>query len=222
MNDNSKLTIKYNYKLSEANHFVSTKKFLNNLYDINHAIVEFNNQLNNYDYGIIVNGKKYTNNINFSQYTTINPNTFERYKCGTCWDYTEYEAKVFKQQFHFDFTLNALKHDKEFSLYYMEIADNKKCPTHTWLAYRNRGKIYLFESSWKSKTGITRYDTEKEMIHDYINKHRIQNHDKSNPIIVTKYKPHRTFGLTPGEFMRRCIDNGKVIYFEINSISVDK
>lgn len=192
MNNNGKFTIKCNYRLNEADHLASTKKFQNHLYDIGHAITEFNNQLNNYDYGIIVNGKKYTNNINFSQYTTINPKIFERYKCGTCWDYTEYEAKIFKNRFHFNSTINPLNHDKEFSLYYMQIADNKNCPTHTWLAYRNHRKIYLFESSWKSKTGITRYNTEKEMIHDYIIKHRIQNHDNSNPIIVTKYKPHRT------------------------------
>ena len=58
MNNNSKFTIKCNYRLNEADHLASTKKFQNHLYDIGHAITEFNNQLNNYDYGIIVNGKK--------------------------------------------------------------------------------------------------------------------------------------------------------------------
>ena len=49
-----------------------------------------------------------------------------------------------------------------------------------------------------------------------------ENHDKHNPIIVTKYKPNKKFGLTPKEFMVRCIDKGKVIYSEIDSIPVHK
>ena len=95
----------------------------------------------------------------------------------------------------------------------MQINDGKKYPTHTWLEYRNNGKIYLFESSWKSQVGISEYNTEEEMVKDYIKKHRKENHDKGNPIIVTKYKPNKKFGLTPKEFMVRCIDQGKVIAF---------
>ena len=49
-----------------------------------------------------------------------------------------------------------------------------------------------------------------------------ENHDKDNPIIVTKYKPNKKFGLTPKEFMARCIYQSKVIYSEINSIHVHK
>ena len=185
-------------------------------------IRRFNELLNEYDYGIVVDGKAYTDDIDFPKYTTIDPDTFKRYKCGTCWDYAEYEAKIFKDEFGFKFTLNPLKHAKEFSLYYMQIDDGKKCPTHTWLAYKNNGKVYLFESSWKSQIGISKYNTEEEMVKDYIKKHRKENHDKDNPIIVTKYKPNKTFGLTPEEFMRRCIDQGKVIYSEINSIPVQE
>ena len=200
----------------------NTALMIHNALLLEHDIRKFNDQLNKYDYGIVVDGKVYTDNIDFSKYTTIDPDTFKRYKCGTCWDYVDYEAKVFKDRFGFNFTLNPLKHAREFSLYYMQIDDAKKCPTHTWLAYRNNGKIYLFESSWKSRIGISKYNTEEEMVQDYIKKHRKENHDKDNPIIVTKYKPNMKFGLTPEEFMVRCIDQGKVIYSEIDSIPVDK
>ena len=107
----------------ELDHWVFIKKFPKDSHNIKRDITRFNNRLNKYDYGIVVDGKAYTNNIDFSKYTTIDPDTFELYQCGTCWDYTEYESKVFEDKFCFDFTLNALKHDREFSLYYMQIVD---------------------------------------------------------------------------------------------------
>ena len=210
----------YTKKYHELDHWVFSKTIKNkellksNNNDKELSIEDFNKQLNDGDYGILINGKAYTGeNIDWSEYKTISPKDFAKYFVGTCWDYTEYEAKVFKDKFGFNFTLNALKHDREFSLYYMQINDGKKYPTHTWLAYRNNGKIYLFESSWKSQVGISEYNTEEEMVKDYIKKHRKENHDKGNPIIVTKYKPNKKFGLTPKEFMVRCIDQGKVIAF---------
>jgi adenylate kinase family enzyme len=60
------------------------------------------------------------------------------------------------------------------------------------------------------------------MVKDYIKKLRKECNDKNNPIIVTKYKRNKKFGLTPEEFMRRCIYHGKVIYSEINSIPVQE
>ena len=40
-------------------------------------IRRFNEQLNKYDYGIVVDGKAYTDNIDFSKYTTIDPDAFK-------------------------------------------------------------------------------------------------------------------------------------------------
>lgn len=186
------------------------------------TIEEFNKRLNDADYGILINGKVYTGkNIDWRKYKTISPKDFEKYFAGTCWDYAEYEAKQFEEVFGFKHTLNDLK-EKEYSMYYMQIEDNNMCPSHTWIVYKLNGKIYLFESSWMKYQGITEYNTEEEMVKDYIKKHRKESHDKVNPIIVTKYKPNEKFGLTPEEFMRRCIDQGKVIYSEINSIPVQE
>ena len=209
----------YTKKTHEKDHWIFVKKLPNYPHDIDRAIVRFNNKLNDYEYGIVIGYKKYTSNAgiskNISKYTTIPPDIFELYECGTCWDYVEYEAKIFEEQFHFNFTIDHLEKDKEFSLYYMQIDDNKKCPTHTWLAYRDNGKIYLFESSWKSQMGITKYNTEEEMVNDYIKKHRKACNNKKDPIIVTRYKPNKTFGLTPKEFMRRCIYHGQIIHQDI-------
>lgn len=185
-------------------------------------IIKFNDQLNNYDYGIIVDERKFTDNIDVTKYTTISPDIFKKYKCGTCWDYTEYEAKFFEEQFHFKFTNKPLDHDGEFSIYYMQIDDGNKIPTHTWLAYRNNGKIYLFESAWKQQIGITKYNTEEEMVKDYIKKFRKYLGDNYNPIIVTKYKRNKKFKLTPEEFMTNCIDNGKVIYSGFNCFPIQE
>ena len=185
-------------------------------------IEAFNKELNTADYGILINGKVYTGkNIDWRKYKTISPKDFEKYFAGTCWDFAEYEAKQFEEVFGFKHTLNDLK-EKEYSMYYMQIEDNNMCPSHTWIVYKLNGKIYLFESSWMKYQGITEYNTEEEMVKDYIKKHRKESHDKDNPIIVTKYKPNEKFGLTPEEFMRRCIDQGKVIYSEINSIPVQE
>lgn len=185
-------------------------------------IEAFNKKLNTADYGILINGKVYTGkNIDWRKYKTISPKDFEKYFAGTCWDFAEYEAKQFEEVFGFKHTLNDLK-EKEYSMYYMQIEDNNMCPSHTWIVYKLNGKIYLFESSWMKYQGITEYNTEEEMVKDYIKKHRKESHDKDNPIIVTKYKPNEKFGLTPEEFMRRCIDQGKVIYSEINSIPVQE
>ena len=185
-------------------------------------IEAFNKELNTADYGILINGKVYTGkNIDWRKYKTISPKDFEKYFAGTCWDFAEYEAKQFEEVFGFKHTLNDLK-EKEYSMYYMQIEDNNMCPSHTWIVYKLNGKIYLFESSWMKYQGITEYNTEEEMVKDYIKKHRKESHDKDNPIIVTKYKPNEKFGLTPEKFMRRCIDQGKVIYSEINSIPVQE
>ena len=186
------------------------------------TIEEFNKRLNDADYGILINGKVYTGkNIDWRKYKTISPKDFEKYFAGTCWDFAEYEAKQFEEVFGFKHTLNDLK-EKEYSMYYMQIEDNNMCPSHTWIVYKLNGKIYLFESSWMKYQGITEYNTEEEMVKDYIKKHRKESHDKDNPIIVTKYKPNEKFGLAPEEFMRRCIDQGKVIYSEIDSIPVQE
>ena len=209
----------YTKKGHEEDHWVFIKKFPNDPHNIDRAIVKFNNQLNKFDYGIIIGAKKYTRDADISKYIskyiTIPPDIFEWYQCGTCWDYVEYEAKIFEEQFHFKFTIDHLEKDREFSLYFMQIDDDKKCPTHTWLAFRNHGKIYLFESSWKSQMGITKYNTEEEMVNDYIKKHRKACKNMREPIIVTRYKPNKNFGLTPKEFMRGCIYHGNIIFQEI-------
>ena len=206
----------YEYQNSKSNN-KKHKEVLDEL-----MIEAFNKELNTADYGIMINGKVYTGkNIDWRKYKTISPKDFEKYFAGTCWDYAEYEAKQFEEVFGFKHTLNDLK-EKEYSMYYMQIEDNNMCPSHTWIVYKLNGKIYLFESSWMKYQGITEYNTEDEMVKDYIKKHRKESHDKENPIIVTKYKPNEKFGLTPEEFMRRCIDQGKVIYSEIDSIPVQE
>ena len=213
----------YKKKFHESDHWVYEKVIRSTIHEDDELIIKaFNKKLNTADYGILINGKIYTGeNIDWRKYKTISPKDFEKYFVGTCWDYAEYEAKQFEEIFGFKHTLNDLK-EKEYSMYYMQIDDNNKCPTHTWITYKLNDKIYLFESSWKKYQGITKYNTEKEMMKDYIKKHKAFHKAKDNPIIVTKYNRNTKFGLTPNQFMRGCIKEGKVIYSEIPSISVDE
>ena len=127
---------------------------------------------------------------------------------------------MFEYLFDFKHTLNDLK-EKEYSMYYMQIVDDNICQTHTWISYKLNDKIYLFESAWLKHKGIHQYKSEKDMITDYIKKFKTFYKSK-NSIIVTKYTKNNKFGLTPNQFMRRCIKEGKVIYSEIPSISVDE
>lgn len=215
--------VSYKFYIANAHGYLDTNKDLNEVLSNDELMIEaFNKELNTADYGILINGKTYTGkNIDYRKYKTISPKDFEKYYAGTCWDYAEYEAKQFEELFGFKHTLNDLK-EKEYSMYYMQIDDNNMCPSHTWIVYKLNGKIYLFESSWKKYQGITEYNTEEEMVKDYIKKLKAFSKSKDDPIIVTKYNRNTKFGLTPTQFMKRCIKEGKVIYSEIPSISVDE
>ena len=215
--------VAWKYWLANEYGLLDKNKDLNEVLSNDELIIKaFNKELDKADYGILINGKIYTDDdIDWSKYKTISPSDFNKYFVGTCWDYTEYEADMFEYLFDFKHTLNDLK-EKEYSMYYMQIDDNNKCPTHTWITYKLNGRIYLFESSWKKYQGITKYNTEEEMMKDYIKKHKAFHKAKDNPIIVTKYNRNTKFGLTPNQFMRGCIKEGKVIYSEIPSISVDE
>lgn len=215
--------VSYKFYIANAHGYLDTNKDLNEVLSNDELMIEaFNKELNTADYGILINGKVYTGkNIDWSKYKTISPKDFEKYYAGVCWDYAEYEAKQFEEIFGFKHTLNDLK-EKEYSMYYMHIEDNNMYPSHTWITYKLNGKIYVFESSWMKHQGITEYNTEEEMMKDYIKKLRLFSRLKDDPIIVTKYNRNTKFGLTPSQFMRGCIKEGKVIYSEIPSISVDE
>ena len=179
-------------------------------------IEKFNMELNTYDYGIVVNYKPITVNIDFKKYRTLSIEEFERYKLGTCWDYTEYEAYVFSNRFGMSLTTAPkLMNDKYFSMYYMQHIDKDgDLPSHTWIGYKLDNQIYSFESAWKSIQGITPHSSEKDMITFYIQKQEEYYKSKNNKLYeyeIVKYTPMPRYGLNPDEFMEIIYNTGNVV-----------
>ena len=189
------------------------------------AIISLNKILNDFNYGIIVNGKIITNNINFDHYKTLSYKDFLKYKTGVCWDYTQFEAIYFTNNLGMKLTKDELRNNT-FSMYYMEFDDEDgDQPTHTWLGYKLDNKIYAFESSWKQYKGITEFESENDMIQTYIERQKDFYNNIKNPIYnpkIIKYSPMKKSGLTCEVFMSIVHKEGKIIFRETNIDSLDK
>lgn len=183
---------------------------------------ELNDRLNDYDYGMIVDGKCIRGfDQDFSKYTTISPKLVEKYRIGTCWDYTEYEAYYMKEHIGMQLTTYKLLKDGTFSMYYMQHIDQSgDMPTHTWIGYKLNDNIYSFESSWKSIKGITKHKSEKDMLNYYLDEQKKYNDTLKNKLyshVILKYTTMPKYNLTPEEFMNIVLDTGVVIDSTIKS-----
>lgn len=97
-------------KQKEINFFASLSKNQQNIDNKQKAILKFNQTLNSYDYGIILDGVPLTGyDIDFGKYKTISPEDFKKYKTGVCWDYVEYEAQYFIEYFKMRLTTYPFK-----------------------------------------------------------------------------------------------------------------
>lgn len=163
--------------------------------------------LNKFDYGYFTKDGKYYDEKHtgdFSDYTTMDPHDVIKFAVGVCWDFAETEAYLFDKLFNYKITNKALKNGT-YSLYYMEHDDSKGIsPTHTWLAYMENDKVYLFESSWLKYQGIHEFNSEMEMIEFYDKGQRENESKRGNKLrgsIFIKYLPVKRYGLKPLEFM---------------------
>ena len=123
-------------------------------------IIDFNDKLNSYKYGIPNNGNFIEDPSNkdfLKKYKLLNPKEFEKYKIGVCWDYVTYIAYYFKKNFPFIF----------FKTFFHMIDDKKNYPSHTFFLFYLNNYVYWFESSWKPESGIYEFDHELDAI-DYI------------------------------------------------------
>lgn len=204
-----------------GNHEYQTQHEAAGLRRIPTAEIEaFNDELNSFDYGILVNGQILTgNNIDFLKYRTISPEQLQRYKAGVCWDYVSYEYEWFKRHYpkQMRFTKDSFNlNTSQYSCYYMEhIDEDQDHPTHTWLAYTYGGNVYAFESAWKPIKGIHEFDSESTMVQWYLQQQQEQSKKDGNNLygyVVIKYEPPSTYGMDPDEFMEYVHKNGKVVY----------
>ena len=179
-------------------------------------ISDFNDMLNDFNYGIVIDGHIVTENedidLDFDKYRTLSSKEFLEYKTGVCWDYTHFEALYFLDVLRMKLVQNDwLRFNDTISMYYMEFDDKDgDTPTHTWLAYRLNDRIYAFESSWKPYRGITEFASEEDMIQTYIDRQERFYRSIDNPIYspkVWKYLPMKT-GLDCVQFMKRIREIG--------------
>ena len=124
-------------------------------------IINLNNKLNSFDYGILVNNKPVIEDVDFNKYyRSITVEEFESYKIGVCWDYVNYEAKWLKDN------------NYDFSTVFIMIDEGKNYPTHTFVLLHLNNKVYWFESSWTVYQGIYEYETYEDAVNDIVEKHK--------------------------------------------------
>ena len=155
-------------------------------------IKSFNRELNKWKYGVLVNGKVYTDSskIDWSKYKTIPLKDIEKYHVGICWDFVNYQ--------HYYFKKNKIK--DESYMVVLQLSDNPDdIGTHTFSIFNYDGKKYWFESSWMSHQGIKEVNSWKDVVEEWVNCYD-KTKSKSKPYSVYKYNP---------DGLDNNVDNGK-------------
>lgn len=158
---------------------VLTTESGDDLSNIPEEIVKFNKELCKWDYGVILNGKKYTNSneIDWSKYKTTPINIIEKEHVGVCWDFVNYQHHYFKD--------NKI-HDESY-FYVQQVSDNENdIVTHTFSVITISGTKYWFEAAWGGHKGIHKISSWKDTINVLCEKY---NKDKKFPYSVFKYNP---------------------------------
>lgn len=111
-------------------------------------ILELNKRLNSYKYS-------YSDYNDFvKEYRVAGPEKFEKQQGGVCWDFAAYEAWWFKKNYP----------NISFTTWYVIFDNNNDCPTHTFLTFRYKGKLYYFESAFGKTMGLWQVKSEKDAI----------------------------------------------------------
>ena len=111
-------------------------------------ILELNKRLNSYKYS-------YSDYNDFAkEYRVAGPEKFEKQQGGVCWDFAAYEAWWFKKNYP----------NISFTTWYVIFDNNNDCPTHTFLTFRYKGKLYYFESAFGKTMGLWQVKSEKDAI----------------------------------------------------------
>jgi len=113
----------------------------------------------NYGY-INKEGKRYleVNSSEFElEYYLQSPEELLKSKCGVCWDQVELERKLFSGY--------------DIQTYFIIYYDDGPCPSHTFLTYKQEGKIYWYEHSWQDYAGVHACNNLDELLIDVAIKH---------------------------------------------------
>lgn len=124
-----------------------------------------------------------------ANYRLQSPKEIIKSQVGVCWDITEFEREWFS------------KSKYEYAIIYIELNGIKQRPTHTFLIYKDGGKVCWFEHSFEKYRGIHKYDSVSRCIHDVINKNKEFWNIKSSSIIITKLVEPPKYGINCLSFM---------------------
>lgn len=188
----------------QGDQIIAADTILENRYDQKIAKQQYtkvNNLINdlnsNYDYGCIIDGVRYDDNlsdVDWSKYRTMPIDEFKKNKIGVCWDYVNYQ--------HDECEKNGIPNEN-----FMLVARRSNRPddilTHTFTVVEIGGKKYWIESSrWKDR-GVHEINSYK----DVINKIKMDDF-KDKPYDVYKYNPDNLDKrLTDQEYFDRATEN---------------
>ena len=145
-------------------------------------------ELHEFKYGIVKNGKLSTSNNSIEDYNKyykfMTLDEFEKYRGGICYDYVEWEESYLKD------------HGKSYKKYYL-YADTKYNDTHTFILVKNhKGYIYL-ESSFRPMEGVYEVDNLEQALYMITQAmFKMNDNDKleSFNYYVWEYKGHPEYG----------------------------
>lgn len=127
-------------------------------------------------------------------YVLQSPDEVLKNKVGVCWDQVELERKLFEES------------NISFNTYFIVHYDEDKCPTHTFLIYKDGNKYYWFEHAWEAFIGIHEYETEEDAIKDIKDKfieRELHNEFIQDNLYIYKYdKPKYEIGCL--DFYKHC------------------
>lgn len=163
------------------------------------SIEGLNKTLNFFDYGYVIDRKKYYDN--FNKYRTLTTKEFVKYKIGVCWDYADFYYKILKNEFKL----------KPIYIYTEKCKnrDMKNLKTHTTIIFYKNGKWNWIESSWEKYKGIHQYNSKKECIEDIYRKFT----DDKKDSCITEIRNYdlKKYHLTADEFLNYLSSKAKFL-----------
>lgn len=139
---------------------------------------------------------------NFSKFYKLQtPQETLKNGIGVCWDQVELERYLFSS--------NKI----EFKTYFIVHYDEDKCPTHTFLIYKDNNNYCWFEHSWSKYKGIHIYTSEEEALKDvkekFIKDELDNKYNYMNLCIYEYSKPK--FGINVLDFYKHCENSKNVM-----------
>ena len=135
-----------------------------------------------------------------SNYILEAPEEVLESNAGVCWDQVELERDLFEK-------LNI-----EFNTYFIVHYDNDRCPTHTFLIYKDNNSYYWFEHSWEVFRGVHEYKSEEDALIDIKKKfikHELNDKFINDNLCLYKYTKPK-YGINCKDFYIHC-ENGENI-----------